>query len=104
MSALFAYLIMYSFSLSLPFKAAVMVVIFVALGKIIPSSPSALGTYHYLVILVLTSFQISKEVALSYAIILHGLASLVEIFTGLAALLAGNVSLGKITRRWEGPS
>lgn len=104
MSALFAYLIMSSFSLALPFKAAVMVVIFVAFGKIIPSSPSALGTYHYLVILVLTSFQIGKEVALSYAIILHGLASLVEIFTGLAALLAGNISLGKITRRWEGPA
>lgn len=103
MSALFAYLIMSSFSLALPFKAAVMVVIFVAFGKIIPSSPSALGTYHYLVILVLTSFQIGKEVALSYAIILHALASLVEIFAGLAALLAGNISLGKITRRWEGP-
>ncbi len=101
MSALFAYLIMSSFSLSLPFKAAVMVVIFVALGKIIPSSPSALGTYHYLVILVLTSFQIGKELALSYAIVLHGLASLVEIFAGLAALLLGNISWGKITRRWE---
>ncbi len=97
MSALFAYLIMASFSLSLPFKAAVMVVIFVAFGKIIPSSPSALGTYHYLVILVLTSFQIGKEVALSYAIILHGIASLVEIFTGLGALLVGNISWGKIT-------
>lgn len=101
MSALFAYLIMASFSLSLPFKAAVMVVIFVAFGKIIPSSPSALGTYHYLVILVLTSFQIGKEVALSYAIILHGIASLVEIFTGLGALLVGNISWGKITRRRE---
>ncbi len=100
MSALFAYLIMSSFSLSLPFKAAVMVVIFVALGKIVPSSPSALGTYHYLVILVLTSFQIGKELALSYAIVLHGLASLVEIFAGLAALLLGNISWGRITRRW----
>lgn len=102
MSTLFAYLIMFSFSLSLPFKAAVMVVIFVAFGKIIPSSPSALGTYHYLVILVLTSFQIGKEVALSYAIILHGLASVVEIIAGLVALLTGNFSWSNVTRRWEG--
>lgn len=101
MSALFAYLMMSACALALPFKAAIMVVIFVAFGKIIPSSPSALGTYHYLVILILTSFQIGKEVALSYAILLHGLASLIEILTGLVALLVGNISLGKITNRLE---
>lgn len=101
MSALFAYLMMSACALSLPFEAAIMVVIFVAFGKIIPSSPSAVGTYHYLVILVLTSFQIGKEAALSYAIVLHGLASLVETFTGLIALLIGNLSLGKISRLEE---
>jgi len=101
MSALFAYIMMVSSGLSLPFPAAVMVVIFVAFGKIIPSSPGAIGTYHYLVILVLTPFAVTKEAALGYAIVLHGLSTLIEIAVGLAALLAGNLSLGKIARRAE---
>jgi len=103
MSCMFAYLVLLASGLNLPFQAAVMVVIFVAFGKIIPSSPAAIGTYHYLVILVLTSFQISKEVALGYAIVLHGFATLVEVFSGIVALLAGNLSLGKIARRAEEP-
>lgn len=100
MSALFAYLMLSACALNLPFKAAIMVVIFVAFGKIIPSSPSALGTYHYLVILVLSSFQIEKEMALSYALVLHGLGTVVEILTGLIALFMGNISWGRLTRQW----
>lgn len=103
MSFLFAYFMMGTCGLSLPFKAAVMVVIFVAFGKIIPSSPGAIGTYHYLVILVLTSFQISKEAALGYAIILHALSYLVEVVAGIVGLFAANLSLGSFTRRTGEP-
>ena len=103
MSFLYAYFMMGTCGLSLPFKAAVMVVIFVAFGKIIPSSPGAIGTYHYLVILVLTSFQISKETALGYAIILHALSYLVEVVAGIIGLFAANLSLGSFTRRAEEP-
>ena len=85
--------------LFLPIQAAVMVVVFVAFGKIIPSSPGAIGTFHYLVILVLMSFQITKEVALGCAIVLHAFGFLLEVSLGLAFLFAGNLSLVKITRR-----
>lgn len=96
-----SYLLLIACGLSLPFQAAVMVVVFVAFGKIIPSSPGAIGTFHYLVILVLMSFQVSKEVALGYAIIWHAFSYLVEVSLGLALLFAGNLSLVRITRRAE---
>ena len=97
-----AYLVLIACGLALPIQAAVMVIIFVAFGKIIPSSPAAIGTYHYLVILVLMSFGASKEMALGYAIIMHAFGFLVEVSLGLAFLFAGNLSLVKITRRAGG--
>ena len=96
-----AYMVLIACGLSLPIQAAVMVIIFVAFGKIIPSSQSAIGTYHYLVILVLMSFAVSKEAALGCAIIMHAFGFLIEVSLGLALLFAGNLSLVRITRRAE---
>ncbi len=98
---IFTYFVMIAFGLTLPFYAAVVVVIFTAFGKIIPSSPGAIGTYHYLVIVVLMAFGISKEIALSYAIVLHAFGFLVEVAVGVVFLFTGHVSLVKITRGAE---
>jgi uncharacterized protein (TIRG00374 family) len=97
-----AYMILLACGLFLPFQAAVMVVVFAAFAKIIPSSPGSIGTFHYLVLLVVMSFQVSKEEALGYAIILHALSFLMETSLGIALVFAGNLSLGKITRQVEG--
>ncbi|MCX5909506.1 MAG: lysylphosphatidylglycerol synthase transmembrane domain-containing protein, partial [Deltaproteobacteria bacterium] len=94
----FTYIIMIALGLSLPFYAAIMVVIFAAFAKIIPSSPGAVGTYHYVVIVVLTAFGISKEAALSLAIVLHGCGLVVEVAVGVLLLFRCNISLSKITR------
>jgi len=96
-----AYFVLLACGLFLPFQAAVMAIVFAAFGKIIPSSPGAIGTFHYLVLLVIMSFQVSKEMALGYAIILHALSFLTETSLGIALVLAGNLSLGKITRQTE---
>ncbi len=97
-----AYLVLAACGIFLPFYAAIMVVVFVAFGKIIPSSPGAIGTYHYLVILVLMSFQVEKEAALGAGIILHALSFLLETSIGIAALLAGNLTFRKVARGLEG--
>ncbi len=103
MAFLVAYLVLRACALDLPFQAAVMVVVFAAFAKIIPSSPGSIGTFHYVVILVLMSFQVTKEVALGYGIVLHGVTYLMECGVGIVALLAGNISLGRITRQAEEP-
>jgi len=95
---LFTHLITGAAGLSLPFHAAIMLVIFTAFGKIIPSSPGAIGTYHYLVIVVLSAFGVSKEAALSCAIVLHGFGVSVEVILGIILLSATNISLSKVTR------
>jgi len=96
-----AYLVLAAFGLFLPIQAAVMVTVFTAFGKIIPSSPAAIGTFHYLVILVLMSFQVTKEAALGYAIVLHALYFLMEVSLGIILLFAGNLSFTRITRQGE---
>jgi uncharacterized protein (TIRG00374 family) len=96
-----AYLTMLAFGLFLPIYAPVMVIIFVAFGKAIPSSPGGIGTLHYLVIVVLMSFGISKETALGCAILMHGFGFLIEVATGLVLLFSSHLSLAKITRRPE---
>ena len=101
MAFLIAYLVMAAFGLFLPIQAAVMVTVFSAFGKIIPSAPGAIGTLHYLVILVVASFGIGKETALAYAIVLHALSFLMEVFLGAALLLAGHRSLARIARQAE---
>jgi uncharacterized protein (TIRG00374 family) len=96
-----AYLQMAAFGLFLPFTAPVMVIIFMAFGKIIPSSPGGIGTLHYLIIVVLMSFGVSKETALGCAILMHGFGFLIEVVTGLVLLFSSHLSLVKITRRAE---
>lgn len=98
---LLAYLIMAAFGLFLPVHAPIMVIIFAAFGKIIPSSPGGIGTLHYLIIVVLMAFGVSKELALGFAIIFHGIGFLVEVSSGIAVLLAWNLSLGRIVHRVE---
>ena len=96
-----AYLQMAAFGLFLPFTAPIMVIIFSAFGKIIPSSPGGIGTLHYLILVVLMSFGVSKEVALGCAILMHGFGYLVEVATGLGVLFFSRLSLSGITRRAE---
>ena len=96
-----AYLLMAAFGLFLPFTAPIMVIIFTAFGKIIPSSPGGIGTLHYLILVVLMSFGISKEVALGCAILMHGFSFLFEVGAGFVALVFSGLSLGGVTRRAE---
>ncbi len=96
-----AYLTMLAFGLFLPLYAPIMVIIFVAFGKAIPSSPGGIGTLHYLMIVVLMSFGVSKETALGCAILMHGYGFLIEVVTGLVLLFSSHLSLAKITRRAE---
>ncbi len=93
------YLVMGAFGLFLPLYAPMMVIIFMAFGKVIPSSPGGIGTLHYLIIVVLMSFGVTKEVALGFAILLHGFGFVMEVIPGLILVFTGQVSLSRITHR-----
>ena len=64
-----------------------------------PLSPGGIGTLHYLIIVVLMAFGVTKEVALGYAILMHGFGFVTEVGAGLVLVFSGHVSLSKITGR-----
>jgi glycosyltransferase 2 family protein len=84
----------------LPFQAAVIAGVFVAIGTLIPSAPSSLGVYQLACVLALQRFGIaeSEAVAFSLAVQLASLATIslggaLTIFRrGAGALKAANAS------------
>jgi len=72
-----------------------------AFGKIIPSSPGGIGTLHYLILVVLMSYGVTRETALGCAILMHGIGFICEVAVGLVALFITGLSLTGITRKAE---
>jgi glycosyltransferase 2 family protein len=80
-----------------PWFAAPLALVVTTLGSAIPSSPGAVGVYHFLVVVTLALFGIDAERALAYAILLHSVAIGLHVSFGFAAMSA----LG-LDRRWMG--
>jgi len=73
------------FKIDVPISAAFFVLAVTNMGAAIPSSPGALGIFHFLTILALATWQIDKATALAFAIVAHGLAIFLHISLGLLA-------------------
>lgn len=91
-SAAVVYLVMLAFGLGLPLSVAFFVLVVQALGVTVPSSPSYVGVYHYATMLALSLFAVDKDLALSYALVLHAFVfGLLAIF-GLISLWRESLS------------
>jgi uncharacterized protein (TIRG00374 family) len=76
-----------AFSLDVGFAAAMFLVIVTTFGFFVPSSPGSFGVYHAIVISTLTNvFDVGKNDAVSYALIIHLVFYLPPMFLGLAFL------------------
>jgi len=71
LSILVNYTIFLALDLSLPFAAALFLVIVLEVGVAVPSAPGKLGVFHYLCTLALGVFGVDKTVALGYAVLLY---------------------------------
>jgi len=81
------WVIMWAFDLEVPYNVAVFVLCGTAIFAILPSSPGYVGVFHTAVIVTLAIIaDVPKDVALSYAIVLHGLVMVVLIGMGLVGL------------------
>jgi uncharacterized membrane protein YbhN (UPF0104 family) len=65
------YLVFLSLGIPLSFQAAIVLLVILQIGVVVPSSSGRIGVFHYLTILGLSLFGISKEAAFGYAVILH---------------------------------
>ena len=67
-------LYLWAFGLQLPWYAPATVLIFLAFGLALPSSPAAIGTYHYFAAAGLAVFGVSPTTAVSCAIVMHAMS------------------------------
>jgi len=65
------YIIMHSLGISLTLGAAAFTLVVANLGIMIPSSPGNVGTMQYFCILALTIYEIAKDKALAFSLVLH---------------------------------
>jgi glycosyltransferase 2 family protein len=96
-----AWCVSQAFGMAVPLSAMAFTVVVVALGMIVPSSPGYVGVFHYLVTVALAPFGVSKDTALSFALVWHGLNYVELSIVGLVALAIHGTSLGQVMQKWR---
>jgi len=87
-----------AFHLPTPAVAALLVLVATSLGATVPSSPGALGVYHFMAMLALSVWHVETSVALAFAIVAHGLAIGVHITFGLFAVWYEGIGMFGLTQ------
>lgn len=90
-SALSVHIWIAAFGFHLPWYAALVVLVFVALSTAIPSAPGFIGTYHYFAALALSLFGVSASQAASFAIVAQAMATL-PLSIALAPFVAKDIA------------
>ena len=80
-----------AFDLQVPATAAVVLLIALQVGNTIVSVPGNLGVFHYVTILVLSTYGVERGTAVAYAIVLYAVALLPKIALGVLIMAAGPV-------------
>ncbi len=91
-----------AFAMHAPLTAMAFTLVVVALGMVVPSSPGYIGVFHYLATVALAPFGIARDVALSFAIVWHGLNYIELSLVGLIVLSVRGTSLGQVIAKWRG--
>ncbi len=95
-TALEFYVVMQGVRLGLPFAAALTVLCLTSLGMVVPSSPGYVGVFEYITVVALSLFGVGREVALSYALVLHALSYLSLVILATFAIWSEGYSLAHL--------
>lgn len=87
------FLVVLAFHLPLPLTVGFLLVVFQAFAVMIPSSPGFVGTYHVASVVCLRLWDVSEEVALSVALVMHAITFLLTIGMGFGYLWSVRGSL-----------
>jgi uncharacterized membrane protein YbhN (UPF0104 family) len=63
-----------AFHFEVPWYAGLCVMLLTNLGGLIPSSPGAIGVYHYLAMMALSLWAVSRDAAFGYALVTHAVS------------------------------
>jgi uncharacterized protein (TIRG00374 family) len=86
-------LVFWAFDIELPVVAAFFILVVQILSTAVPSAPGYVGTFHVAVVASLAVFQITPELALSMAIMMHAVFFFPFIVIGLPFLWSESLSL-----------
>jgi uncharacterized protein (TIRG00374 family) len=84
--ALSYYLALRAFHIQVPPLATLLLLIVLQVGARVPALPSGIGVFHYLVVLTLSLFLVDRDLAVSYALVLHGMIFLIPSLLGVFCL------------------
>jgi hypothetical protein len=84
--------------IDVPFVAAPTLVVLIAMGSMIPSAPSYLGTTQYACVVGLGLFGVGKSESLAFSILFHALQFFPVTALGLYFLWKARLRLGDISR------
>ena len=84
------YLLFVALGLPTSTPAALLILVTIHLGSLVPVVPGQLGLFHYLTVLALTVFEVSRQVSMPYATVLYVLvyASIIALGVGGLAWLS----------------
>lgn len=83
-----------AFHLGVPWYAGFFILTVYNIGCALPSSPGAIGLYHYLVILALSLWVTDTSYSMSYALVSHAILILINIIIG--GIFALHIGIKKI--------
>jgi uncharacterized protein (TIRG00374 family) len=92
--ALSYYLALRAFHIQVPLLATLLLLIVLQVGARVPALPSGIGVFHYLVVLTLSPFLVDRDLAVSYALVLHGMIFLIPSLLGVFCLWRAHWGLG----------
>jgi glycosyltransferase 2 family protein len=93
---------MKSYSLNLPFLAAIVVVFVINLGISVPNAPANIGSYQAFCVLGLSVFDIEKTTATGFSFFAFFALTVPLVFLGLGALVRSGFSLRTLRERMGG--
>lgn len=91
-------LLLKAFGINLPIAAASFILVFLVFAVMVPASPGYVGTYHAACMYGLMAFNVSKEQALSVALVMHALNFFPVIFVGFLFLWTEKISFSTLGR------
>ncbi len=94
------HLFLQAMDLWLPWQAPVMVIVSTGLGMILPSSPGAIGVFHWFAAkaLELSPWQVPWSTAVAFAFVFHTVSYLLNFVAGLVCLALEGLGWRDLTR------
>lgn len=95
-------LLLKAFGINLPITAAMFILVFLVFAVMVPASPGYVGTYHAACMYGLMAFNVSKEQALSVALVIHAINFFPVILLGFFFLWREKISFSSLGKYGSG--